>query len=118
MSEESRLGREAIEVSFALKQLVQAGVRVFCYLTDTERTLNSPIEKATLALQAMSDEMESERARQRVGDAIVRKARAGEVTGERIFGYTNVDATGQPVIPGVSRARRRAINESEAAVIH
>src|SRR5262249_15588753 len=28
MSEESRLGREAIEVSYALKQLVQAGVRV------------------------------------------------------------------------------------------
>ena len=29
MSEESRLGRESIEVSYALKQLVQAGVRVF-----------------------------------------------------------------------------------------
>ncbi len=28
MSEESRLGREAIETSYALKQLVQAGVRV------------------------------------------------------------------------------------------
>ena len=45
MSEESRLGRESIEVSFALKQLVTANVRVFCYLTDTERTLDSPIEK-------------------------------------------------------------------------
>src|SRR5438270_12095680 len=29
MSEESRLGREAIETAYALKQLVQAGVRVF-----------------------------------------------------------------------------------------
>jgi hypothetical protein len=28
MSEESRLGREQIEVSYALKQIVQAGVRV------------------------------------------------------------------------------------------
>lgn len=37
MSEESRLGREQIEVSYALKQIVTAGVRVFCYLTDTER---------------------------------------------------------------------------------
>jgi hypothetical protein len=27
-------------------------VRVFCYLTDSERTLDSPIEKAMLALQA------------------------------------------------------------------
>jgi DNA invertase Pin-like site-specific DNA recombinase len=32
MSEESRLGREAIETAFALKQLVTAGVRVFFYL--------------------------------------------------------------------------------------
>jgi hypothetical protein len=30
MSEESRLGREVVEVSFALKQLVTIGVRVFC----------------------------------------------------------------------------------------
>jgi DNA invertase Pin-like site-specific DNA recombinase len=39
MSEESRLGREAIETAYALKQLVRAGVRVFFYLekarTDT-----------------------------------------------------------------------------------
>jgi DNA invertase Pin-like site-specific DNA recombinase len=37
MSEESRLGREAIETAYALKQLVQAGVRVFFYLEDRER---------------------------------------------------------------------------------
>jgi DNA invertase Pin-like site-specific DNA recombinase len=29
MSEESRLGRDAIETAYALKQLIQAGVRVF-----------------------------------------------------------------------------------------
>jgi DNA invertase Pin-like site-specific DNA recombinase len=32
MSEESRLGREAIETAYALKQIVDAGVRVFFYL--------------------------------------------------------------------------------------
>ena len=31
-SEESRLGREAIETAYALKRLVTAGVRVFFYL--------------------------------------------------------------------------------------
>jgi DNA invertase Pin-like site-specific DNA recombinase len=51
MSEESRLGREAIETAYALKQLITAGVRVFFYLEDRERTLNSPIEKAMLSLQ-------------------------------------------------------------------
>ena len=41
MSEESRLGREAIETAYALKQIVQAGIRVFFYLEDRERTLDS-----------------------------------------------------------------------------
>jgi DNA invertase Pin-like site-specific DNA recombinase len=41
MSEESRLGREAIETAYALKQLVTAGVRVFFYMDDRERTLDS-----------------------------------------------------------------------------
>ena len=36
-AEESRLGREAIETAYALKQLVQPGVRVFFYLEDRER---------------------------------------------------------------------------------
>ena len=42
MSEESRLGREAIETAYALKQLIPAGVRVFFYVEDRERTLDSP----------------------------------------------------------------------------
>lgn len=42
MSEESRRGREAIETAYALKQLITAGVRVFFYLEDRERTLDSP----------------------------------------------------------------------------
>jgi DNA invertase Pin-like site-specific DNA recombinase len=42
MSEESRLGRESIETAYALKQLVQAGVRVFFYQEDRERTLDIP----------------------------------------------------------------------------
>ena len=87
MSEESRLGREQIEVSYALKQLVTSGVRVFCYLTDTERTLNSPVEKAMLALQTMADEMEREKARERLRDAALQRARHGYVTGGDCYGY-------------------------------
>src|SRR5688572_16908769 len=34
MSEESRLGREAIETAYALKQITTSGVRVFFYLED------------------------------------------------------------------------------------
>ena len=78
MSEESRLGREAIET---LKQLVQAGVRVFFYMEDRERTLDSPTDKIMLSLTAFADELEREKGRQRTYDAMIRKAKAGHVTG-------------------------------------
>jgi DNA invertase Pin-like site-specific DNA recombinase len=86
MSEESRLGREAIETAYALKQLLGAGVRVFFCLEDRERTLDSPTDKILLSLTAFADELEREKARQRVTDAMVRKAKAGQVTGGRVFG--------------------------------
>lgn len=118
MSEESRLGREQIETAYALKQLITADVRVFFYLEDRERTLNSPMEKAMLALQSMSDEMEREKARQRTYDALVQKARAGHVTGGRVFGYDNVDVmmTGRDGDQHRSHVERR-INEAEAAIV-
>lgn len=61
MSEESRLGREAIETAYALKQLVTAGVRVFFYLEDRERTLETPTDKIMLSLTTFADELERER---------------------------------------------------------
>ena len=123
MSEESRLGREQIEVSYALKQLVTSGVRVFCYLTDTERTLDSPIEKAMLALQSMADEMEREKARQRTYDAMQRKAKLGHACGGRTFGYDNLcSACGQVIPAGKARCCKdghteKRINEAQAVVV-
>jgi len=81
MSEESRLGREQLEVGYALKQIISAGVRVFFYLEDRERTLDTPIDKIMLSLTAFADELEREKASQRTYDAMLRKARAGHVTG-------------------------------------
>jgi site-specific DNA recombinase len=113
MSEESRLGREAIETAYALKQLVQAGVRVFFYLEDRERTLDTPTDKIMLSLTTFADELEREKARQRTYDAMQRKARAGHVTGGRVFGYDNVEIVG----PDGQRSHvERQINEAEAAV--
>jgi DNA invertase Pin-like site-specific DNA recombinase len=86
MMDEDRLGPEQIETAWALKQLITAGVRVFSYLQDRERTLNSPTEKLLLSVSTFADEMESEKARQRTYDAMARKARAGHVTGGRVYG--------------------------------
>ena len=105
MSEESRLGREAIETAYALKQLVTAGVRVFFYLEDRERTLDSPTDKSAHARDGFADELEREKARQRTYDAMQRKAQAGHVTGGRVFGYDNVDVL--DAAPGTDGRPRR-----------
>src|SRR5262249_35923468 len=55
-----------------------------------------------------------ERARQRTYDAMLRKARAGHVTGSRIFGYDNVavtDAEGRRLYV------ERQINDAQAGVV-
>jgi site-specific DNA recombinase len=114
MSEESRLGRESLEVGYALKQLSQAGVHVWLYLEDRERTLDSPTEKLLMSVATYTDEMERERGRQRTADAMMRKARAGHVTGGKTFGYDNVNVDG----PGGTRSHvTRRINAAEAATV-
>jgi hypothetical protein len=119
MSEESRLGREQIETAYALKQIITAGVRVFYYLEDRERTLESPTDKLMLLVTAFTDEMERERARPRTHDALVRKARAGYVAGGSVYGYDNVEATVPDAVTGKPKRLHveRRINEAEAAVI-
>jgi site-specific DNA recombinase len=114
MSEESRLGREAIETAYALKQIIQAGVRVWFYMENRERTLETPTDKLLMSVTAFADELEREKARQRTYDTMHRKAKAGHVTGGRVFGYDNVDVSG----PDGQRSHvERRINDAEAAVV-
>lgn len=114
MSEESRLGRESIETSYALKQIIDGGVRLFFYLEDGERTLDNAMDKVMLSLVNFSSEMERERAKQRTYDAMLRKAKAGHVTGGKVFGYDNKEvlcSTGQRLHV------LRVVNETEAAIV-
>lgn len=113
MSEEARLGREAIEMAWTLKRITDAGVRVFFYLSDQERTLDSATDKVMLSLANFASEMERERACQRTHDALIRRARAGHVANGVCFGYRNV-----PVLEGGRRLHStRVVEPAEAAVI-
>jgi hypothetical protein len=58
--------------------------------------------------------LEREKARQRVTDTMVRKARAGHVTGGRVFGYDNEEIR---TAAGARSHVERRINEPEAAVV-
>jgi DNA invertase Pin-like site-specific DNA recombinase len=87
---------------------------VFFYLEDRERTLDSPTDKIMLSLTAFADELEREKARQRTRDAMVRKAKAGHVTGGACFGYRNVEIVG----PDGKRSHvDRQIDPTEAEVM-
>lgn len=120
MSEEARLGREQIETAYVLKQIIDAGVRVFFYLEDRERPLDTALDKVMLSLTNFAAEMEREKARQRTHDAMLRKARALHVTGGRVFGYDNFEVLSEEVGPDGQRHRKyviRRVNPREAAVV-
>jgi DNA invertase Pin-like site-specific DNA recombinase len=108
MAEESRLGREMHQTAHLFGEIIRSGVRVFFYLDERERTLDTAVDKMMLSLTTFSAELEREKARQRTKDAMLRKAKAGHVTGGRVFGYDNVRLE--------NRVERR-INDREAAVI-
>jgi site-specific DNA recombinase len=116
MSEESRLGREAIETGYVLKQIMDAGVRVFFYLEDRERTLDTAMDKVMLSLTNFASEMEREKARQRTYDAMVRKAKALHVTGGKVYGYNNVDVP-SPEENGTRLRVVRQINDEQAVTV-
>ena len=120
MSEESRLGREQIKTAYALQQLTDAGVQVWFYLSDQERKLDSAMDKIMGSLTGFASEIEREKAQQRTYDTMLRKAKAGHVTGGRVFGYDNFDIAG--TLPDAQGRPTRShvelrINEAEAEVV-
>src|SRR5262245_16426025 len=89
MMEQSRLGREQTETTYALKRLADAGVRIFFYLTDSELKRETAIDKFLTSSMAFVDEMHREQSRQRTRDAMRRHAEQGHVAGGIVYGYRN-----------------------------
>ena len=120
ITDRDRIGREQIETGYILKQVIRAGVQVIeCKGADGhEITLGSPTDKVIMAVEDFAAEVEREKARQRTHDALLRKARAGQVPGGRVYGYDNRD-----VVQHGGDGRRvrshveRAINPAQAAVV-
>ena len=104
MSEESRLGREQIKTAYALQQLTDAGVQVWFYLSNQERKLDTAMDKIMGSLTGFASEIEREQAQQRTYDAMMRKAKAGHLTGGSVFGYDNIDIVGTTPDAKVARS--------------
>src|SRR5688572_19442351 len=56
VSESSRLGREAWETGYALKQILKAGVSVFFYLEDRKCSFDHPLDKLQFSIVQAFDE--------------------------------------------------------------
>ena len=95
IQDESRLGRETIETAFVLKQIVQAGVRVFFYLDDRERTLDAPIDKVMLAVTDPSNEAPTPRAPGWTGES----GRGLQIVGalSYVWGWSPLEGRGKAV---------------------
>ena len=114
MSEESRLGREQTRTQYALLEITEAGVRVFFYLEDQERKMDTATDKLMAMIKNFGGEFERERASQRTHDKLSQKARAGHVVGCKVFGYDNVEVCGPD---GTRQHVVRRINPAERAVV-
>ena len=89
-------------------------MRVFFYLENRECQFDRPLDKLQFSMVQAFDEMEHARASQRATDKAVSQARAGHVTGGRVFGYDNVAIDG----PHGQRSHvERRVNESEAVIV-
>jgi DNA invertase Pin-like site-specific DNA recombinase len=118
MSNVDRLGREQIETTYLLKQIIVAGVRVFDYPEDRERILDSPTDKLLLSVTTYAAEMERHQARQRTRDALLSKALRGHVIGGTVFGYRNVEVLGEGQRPARGARDRSSAGRDRAAHLH
>ena len=114
MSEESRLGREQTRTQYALLEIVEAGVRVFFYLEDQERKMDTATDKLMSMIKNFGGEFERERTSQRVHDKLLQKARARHVVGCKAYGYDNVEVCGPD---GKRQHVLRRINPTEKDVL-
>jgi site-specific DNA recombinase len=105
VSEQSRIGRDTILTMMALKQLNDAGVRVFGYLDDREiKVTGGGVELVQAFISSWSSDEERAKAGQRSRDAMLRNFEAGKSVGGRVFGYD-------------TRDKKRTVNSAEAAVV-
>jgi site-specific DNA recombinase len=114
VSELSRLGREQFETGYAVKQIAQAGVRIVSYLEDREVQLKSATDKFLMAAVNFAAEVEREKARQRVTDAMTRNAARGYTCGGDCYGYRNVEVKSAD---GRRSHVDREIDETQASVV-
>ncbi len=112
--DQSRLGRDAIEVTLAIRDLVRdRGCRLYYYVTGQQVQFANAIDQATTFIQGTGHQMELEAVRSRTREALRSRVREGRIAGGRCYGYDLVrksDPSGRGYTVAV-------VNEAQAAVV-
>jgi DNA invertase Pin-like site-specific DNA recombinase len=86
--DQSRLGRDAIEVTLVVRDLVHdRGCRLYYYATSQEVQFANAIDQATTFIQGTGHQMELEAIRSRTREALRSRVRNGQIAGGACFGY-------------------------------
>ncbi len=93
MYAEDRLGREAIETGWIVKQIIDSNLRLF-FADGTERKLGSATDALLMNISNFGAAFEHERAVARTRDKMFSKAASGQHTGGRCYGYKSVAVNG------------------------
>ena len=109
VSELSRIGRDTVRVPYAVQQIEEAGVEIHGYLSGQRISVEDEMGEMQTMLHSLAASYERRRARQRTYDALRRRAEAGAVAGNRVFGYVN-HRNGDGYV-------HRVIHEPEAATV-
>ncbi len=98
--DQSRLGRDAIEVTLVVRDLVRdLGCDLYYYASGQRVQFENAIDQATTFIQGTGHQMELEAIRSRTREALRERVRAGRIAGGRCYGYELVrkqDAWGRP----------------------
>ncbi len=112
--DQSRIGRDALEVTLVVRKLVQErGARLHYYAGGEEVRFQTAVDQAITFIQGTGHQIEVEAIRSRTREALRERVRAGRAAGGRCYGYDPVrrrDASGRAFTEFV-------VNEPQAEVV-
>src|SRR6266545_4732400 len=112
--DQSRLGRDAIEVTLVIRDLVRdRGCRLFYYVSGQEVQFANAIDQATTFIQGTGHQMELEAIRSRTREALRSRVREGRIAGGACYGFR----LERRADPSSRRYTVAVVHEQEAEVV-